>query len=314
MYYTIKELREKLPEILLGLGIDPRFKENPAFTSAVAQIDGHIGDMNLLDAEKEIAFVKDGKIDFSCRNGSRKYSLSISSSSPKTFSCICTREDEPYVSTENGQYVTIKDVTEEVATINDKGCISLTTNSAMIDNMDCIGFKCNIGNWVDKKDYTIDGVMTQREYRSFPRYNFTKSVNDISVNEALYDSRNAFGGGYLFDKYDVVSVATRDKFDTAYVYYYNKTKNIRYKSVCQLNNEHGLKEMGVPVEGSFQPEVYIPALSQETIEAMIQKERDPKVAEGLRKFAVGRETYSYNSAQDPSFVYEGFEQSHSISK
>ena len=38
---------------------------------------------------------------------------------------------------------------------------------------------------------------------------------------------------------------------------------------------------------------------------MIQLEKNPKVAEGLRKFAVDRNSYFYDSAEDKNFECEG---------
>ncbi len=38
MNYSVKELREKLEEKISGLGINQKFKENPAYASALAEI------------------------------------------------------------------------------------------------------------------------------------------------------------------------------------------------------------------------------------------------------------------------------------
>ena len=66
--------------------------------------------------------------------------------------------------------------------------------------------------------------------------------------------------------------------------------------------------------GPYPQNVVIPPLSQEEIEVMIQRESNPKVAEGLREYAVGRNTYSYNSAEDKHFISEGISQSQGISR
>ena len=47
---------------------------------------------------------------------------------------------------------------------------------------------------------------------------------------------------------------------------------------------------------------------------MIQRETNQKVAEELRKYAIGRESYSYDSSEDIRFKCEGISQSKSISK
>lgn len=65
---------------------------------------------------------------------------------------------------------------------------------------------------------------------------------------------------------------------------------------------------------TYGQDIVILPLSQSEIEAMIQKESKPKVAEGLRKYAVGREVYAYSSVYDNSFVCEGVSSSQSISR
>ena len=65
---------------------------------------------------------------------------------------------------------------------------------------------------------------------------------------------------------------------------------------------------------SYPQNIVIPPLSKEEIETMIQRENNPKVREGLRKYAVDRTTYSYNSNEDKYFISEGITQSKNISR
>ncbi len=47
---------------------------------------------------------------------------------------------------------------------------------------------------------------------------------------------------------------------------------------------------------------------------MIQRENNPKVAEGLREYAAGRENYYYSTSEDKNFICEGIQQSQGKSR
>lgn len=316
MSYSVKELREKLDEKISGFGIDLKFKENPAYASALAEIESLISQMNMLEAE-EIVTVreKEGEISFDWTStvGTR-YSMSISSSSPETFRCIKTEEKEPFIGT-SGQTIRAKNVVEKVATIDEYGFITLTTNGATVDNINCGVGKCNNSTWAEKKYYTSYGVMRDREYKGFPRGELTEDFDRTRVDSMLYIPRQAFGFGIWQDEYEKRTLLTREKLDTARIVFEDKTKGIRYSATTLLNQEHGLRDMVLPGGYDSCPEdVVIPPLSLEQIEEMIQRESNSKVAEGLREYAVGRENYYYDSTEDENFVSERKSQSQGVSK
>lgn len=316
MSYSVKELREKLGEKIFGLGIDPKFKENPAYASALAEIESLISQMNMFEAAEVVTVrEEEGKISFDWTSTvGEKYSISISSSSPETFRCIRTEEKKPFVGT-NGQTIREKNVVEEVATIDKSGFITLTTNGSMVDNIDCSVGKCNNSTWSEKKYYTSDGVMSDREYKGFSRGELTEDFDRTKVDSMLYIPRQAFDYGFWHDKYETRTLLTREKLDTARIVSEDRTKGIRYNATTPLNQEHSLRDM-VLLGGydSYPQDVVISPLSQEQIEAMIQRETNPKVAKGLRAYAVGRENYYYNSADDKNFVSEGISQSQGMSR
>ncbi len=316
MYYSVKELRDKLSERVIGLGIDKSFLENPAFASAISQIDSLIGQMNMFEAAEAVTVKEEnGNISFDWTSSvGDKYSMSISSSSPETFRCVRTEEKKPFIGT-NGQSIRQKNVVEEVATIDKSGFITLTTNGSMVDNIDCGMGKCNNSTWSEKKYYTPNGVMRDREYKNFTRGELSEDFDRTRIDSMLYIPRQAFDFGFWHDKYESRTLLVRDKLDTARIVSEDKTKGIRYSAITPLNQEHGLKDM--VLLGGYDPypqDVVIPPLSQEEIEVMIQRESNPKVAEGLRAYAVGRTTYSYNSAEDKNFVCEGISQTQGFSR
>lgn len=313
MYYSVKELRDKLIERVIGLGVDKSFLENPAFASAISQIDSLIGQMNMFEAAETVTVKEEnGNISFNWTSPvGDKYSMSISSSSPETFRCVRTEEKKSFIDT-NGQSIKRKNVVEEVATIDKSGSITLTTNSSIVDNIDCRIGKCNNYTWSEKKCYTSNGVMRDREYKSFARGELSVDFDRAEIDSMLFIPRQAFDFGVWHDKYESRTLLVRDKLDTAKIISEDRTKGIKYSAITPLNQEHGLRDMALL--GGYDPYVVIPPLSQEEIEVMIQRESNPKVAEGLREYAVGRNTYSYNSAEDKHFISEGISQSQGISR
>ena len=244
-----------------------------------------------------------------------KYSMSISSSSPETFRCVRTEEKKSFIDT-NGQSIKRKNVVEEVATIDKSGSITLTTNSSIVDNIDCRIGKCNNYTWSEKKCYTSNGVMRDREYKSFAKGELSVDFDRAEIDSMLFIPRQAFDFGVWHDKYESRTLLVRDKLDTAKIISEDRTKGIKYSAITPLNQEHGLRDMAALLDGygPYPQNVVIPPLSQEEIEIMIQRESNPKVAEGLREYAVGRNTYSYNSAEDKHFISEGISQSQGISR
>lgn len=317
MYYSVKELRDKLIERVIGLGVDKSFLENPAFASAISQIDSLIGQMNMFEAAEAVTVKEEnGNISFDWTSPvGDKYSMSISSSSPETFRCVRTEEKKSFIYT-NGQSIKRKNVVEEVATIDKFGSITLTTNGSIVDNIDCKIGKCNNYTWSEKKCYTSNGVMRDREYKSFARGELSVDFDRAEIDSMLFIPRQAFDFGVWHDKYESRTLLVRDKLDTAKIISEDRTKGIKYSAITPLNQEHGLRDMAALLDGygPYPQNVVIPPLSQEEIEVMIQRESNPKVAEGLREYAVGRNTYSYNSAEDKHFISEGISQSQGISR
>lgn len=316
MYYSVKELRDKLIERVIGLGVDKSFLENPAFASAISQIDSLIVQMNMFEAAETVTVKEENRnisFDWTSPVGD-KYSMSISSSSPETFRCVRTEENKSFIDT-NGQNIRQKNVIEEVATIDKSGSITLTTNSSIVDNIDCRIGKCNNYTWSEKKCYTSNGVMRDREYKSFARGELSVDFDRAEIDSMLFIPRQAFDFGVWHDKYESRTLLVRDKLDTAKIISEDRTKGIKYSAIAPLNQEHGLRDMALlGGYGPYPQNVVIPPLSQEEIEVMIQRESNPKVAEGLREYAVGRNTYSYNSAEDKHFISEGISQSQGISR
>lgn len=317
MYYKVNDLRNKLDEKILGLGIDTKFKETPAYESVLIEIDNLISQMNMFElSDKVTVYEEKGSISFNWDSpDGKKYSFNISCSNPETVRCIRTEEKNSVVST-NGQVTREKNVIEKVASIDEtSGYVTLITNGSMIDNINCGIGKCNNSTWSEKKYYDSNGVMINREYKGFSKGALTENFDNTRIDSMLYIPRGAFKSGFLSDNYEIRALLVRDKLDTARIVLEDKKKQIKYSTIMPLNQEYGLRDMNFNKGYDTYPQdIVISPLSKEEIEIMIQRETNPKVAEGLRSYAVGRENYYYNSQQDKYFISEGTLKPHKISR
>lgn len=306
MYYNLSELKANLGEKVEELGISPAFKENPAYDTAMNSIGNLIGAMNLPDqVQKMQVHLDSGVISFACDLPSgEKYAMSIFCNDPTTFRCIRTQEKAPYIGI-GGVMCRCKDVIEEVVTIDEKsGYMTLTTNGALLYADDSMKGECRNTTWSEKCDYTSDGIMERREKKAFGTGKLSEYYNRAGVDSMLYIPRSAFGMFGWSDKYESRKLLTREKLDTAGLVYEDKKKNIKYSATVQLSSQYGLKNMNLD-DNEFREDITIMPLLPAEIDELIQSEKDPRVAAGLRKYAVGRDQYFYNSRDDRYFVCEG---------
>lgn len=308
MYYNISELMANLGEKVEELGISPAFKENPAYDTALGSISALLHEIKseLPDQIKEAQFsLKNGVISFACDLAfGEKYAMSILCDDPTTFRCIRTKGKVPYIGTD-GLMNRSKDVVEEVVTVDEKtGHMTLTTNRALLCADDSMKRECiNLTN-SEKCDYTSDGIMERREIKDFGTGKLSEDYSRAGIGSILYIPRNAFGMTLWSDKYEDRTLLTREKLDTARLVVEDKKKNIKYNATVRLSSQHGLKNMYLDVPDLPEDITIMPLLPAE-IDELIQSEKDPRVAAGLRKYAVGRDQYFYNSRDDRYFVCEG---------
>ena len=110
------------------------------------------------------------------------------------------------------------------------------------------------------------------------------------------------GTGTLKSSY----IMYRDNIDVATVigYTYNpgQVDHLDFKTKIELSNYHGLQEM--EAKGRPSEAIEIKPISKEQIDEYINEYSNPKLIEGLRRLAEGRENYYYNSAEDKDFVFD----------
>ncbi len=154
--------------------------------------------------------------------------------------------------------------------------------------------------------YWEDGIQVSYENAVFKPY-----TNDVSTFESYGRASSGYAPLDFSSKANIASGfrMRRQSLDTAWLYAYDNEKETEYRTCFRLNWEHGLREMRAPGDmlNSCPDEVIIPEMSKEEIQALIDKESDPKVREGLISLAQGRENYHYYSKEDPNFSRKGFE-------
>lgn len=314
MNYSVQDLRDNLNDKILSLGINREFLNNPAYKAVLTEIDNMIGQLNMFEQANNIMVESTGNsISFKFTGAdATNYYTEISKNDDKTFKCFQMIEKKPYLNV-TGDYVKEKTFVEEIATLTDKGFIELVNNGAIINNTASSGV-CNNMSWAEKKTYTNKGIMQEREYIGFPRGELNESYDRANSATALYFSKSAFNGS-LGNLYDTKTILRRDKLDTARIYVENKNSDFKYSAIIPLNQEHGLRDMTM-IGGydSYPTEIVIKPLSPEEITAIISKEPDLKIQEGLKEYAVGRENYYYNSLDDPYFIYQQLSNNQNITR
>ena len=307
----IEELRNNLKEHILNLGIDKKIMDNPAFLSAITRINSMIEQMNIQDADKVVEVTENnGIISINWNSVTNdKYNMKIASSSPDSFYCVRTLEKNPRLGN-NGQMIHEKEVIENIIAMSNNGALTITSNSSIVNDINCDSNTLNNTTFVETMYYTTEGVMSMRESKSFKTTPLIGSIDKIGTDAMLYTPRNE----YMTDKYSKRRVLYRNTIDTARILEEDKNNNTKYSSVVRLNMEHGLKNMTLPNIDIHQKDVYIPKISVVEINEMINQEKDEKVRKGLSLYAVDRENYEYDSRKDPNFVMEGFNTSHNVSR
>ena len=292
-YYDKTDVINNLEKEIFNLGIDSKFKENPAFNEILENYIRWFQNANSIAVQKE-----EGKIIFNWNsNDSTKHSMIISSYQPQVLNCITLDKKE----TLDGLVTTEKIAQENTASINDNGDITLIKNHSLVNNVNSKVGKCDNFTNAEKFIFTKDGIMQLKEEVTFPQLELADDIKSVNVGSMLFAARQGLNSSNYFK---TKRSFRRDMLDTAYYTYENNVNDEKFSYIVPLNQEHGLKNMK-QIGGYEHPmPVVIPTLSSEQIDAMIQRESDPKVREGLKKLAVGRENYYYNPELDKNYTSE----------
>lgn len=309
MEYTVTELRSNILSKLFDLGIIPKFKENPALSSALAEIDGLI---DTIPADKigENVRVKqvDKAITFTCADeDDNVYAFGITSYEPASFKCFLLTEKLAVYP--NEEPVQQRNVIEKIVSIEENNYLNITTSGSTIDNYECPIGKCNNSVWQENERYSAEGIMTKKEIINYKRGEINDDYKTVSIDRMLYIPRKS---KIAFDEFieSLISKKTtisREYLDTARIFINDKENNRVFASSVPLNQENGLRNMEVEDHYLNAPaEVFIPPVEDWEIDLMITSESNPKVQEGLEHLASGRNKYSYDSTTDKLFERTGY--------
>lgn len=293
---NVSELRENLVDKVLELGVGEKFLEHPAFVPALSEVGSLIGQMNIIEPDKVYVSEDKGVISFeySTKTGD-KYSFKLRASED---SVSCVRVEEPHSFVGNsGNVVRQKHAIEIVSKLDDHGEVTITRNIGSVDNIDCDNKHYNLLSSVERRVYNRDGVMHERESKYYPSRKGEGYFHRVGANELLSFARWVPQYGTWNDTYESRTLLRRDKLDVATIVYHDKGRGHEYYGKVPLHQEHGLRDMYIANGFNLYPvpDVEIHPLMEDEIEAMLARESDERVANGLRKYAVGRTTYRYSS-------------------
>ena len=297
---TVNEFRDNIVEKMKEMGIDEEFMEHPAFSSVLAEISVLIGQMNMFEAGNNVSMSKQEQgLSFSWENSSNKrYDVQISVPDKDTIKAVRTEEESRLI---GDKLADEKKILEIDSKYTPYGEVVIDEYYVGADNYTTGLDGSIISTTATSKKYDNNGVMVERENVSKKPHKAMESVRNIKPSVVLND----------MSKGDMLRVDSscrrrellvRDKLDTATIRYEDNDKNEKYEGIIPLNQEYGLRDMRILGQQLEQDRVVIHPIFKEEIEEMIMKEKNPRIQEGLRAYAKGRETYSYDSSMDKDFV------------
>lgn len=303
MIYKVKHLRENLPTIMMNMGLSQDFKENPAFSSALVEIDSILSNIGSSSLDETEVYQKDKDLSFSFKDADDNYyAFGINMIDPRFFRCVAIKQlASDYV--ENKE-VKKRVVIEKNVMLEDNNYISIATNGSSINNAYCSPETCRSNEWRVTERYSSSGIMVNKETKEFKDSLLKKRFDDVSVDDMLYISHHSslpnvrYSTKYLANRI----LLSREYLDTAHIYMEDKINKKTFYSVVPLNQDEGLRNMNINEEYTMYPkDIVIPALEDWEIDLMITSESNQKVQEGLKSLAIGRSGYAYNSAKDSQF-------------
>lgn len=305
--YSLREFMDNLKEKVLSFGIDPKCAENPAFeTVFLEDVKSFVDTCGVDDytkamveeteeyGRKEISFkyIGDGNTEYGFRmcdfgDDGKTNRLSFNKWKDKKYS----DRSEYYSGKKNYGF----------SRANQDADYNLNVDDAV---------KYSSGNeregystYLTRKisNYTSDGIEYRHVECSMHPHDIKPNYLGLDVRTQIrnVDTFNPRAYEYSNSKLEV----SRKYLDVASVRYeeyegYSLKKRVSGDGPI---SQHSLSELPHSFMGS--DEYVIPSLSEYSINEMISREKNSKIAEGLRKYTDGRSTYSYDPSTAPDFEY-----------
>lgn len=309
MEYSVAELRNNILSRLYDLGINSNFKENPALSSALAEIDELIAKIPSKNLKGE-GNVKqqNNAITYTCIDeDDNAYAFGITSYDPSSFKCFFLTEKNSIPM--DGEPMRQRSVVEKTVTLESNNFLTITTFGSTIDNHKCNVGQCNNTVWQELERFSAEGIMMKKEINDYVRGQLQEDFNTVSIDSMLYIPRKA----NLSVDERIESLRTkrvmlsREYLDTARLFIDDKGNKTTFISSVPLNQENGLRSMVVDeIYLNAPKEVYIPPLEEWEVGLMITSESNPKVQEGLKALSNDRTSFCYDSGTNKQFERTGF--------
>ena len=267
--------------------------------------------MNVGINSKDIEVTEDNKnISFEYNFLGKKYNLLISNINENEIRCLKVLNQKQDRENINGYYqIDEKHINEMIAKVDDSGNLIISENFSLLDNENCSDKEVNNFTTSERKTFNKNGIMIEREFKSFGENKLQENINDVKIDSALYIPRSAFELASDFNNnYIERTLLRREMLDTARLIYKDNLNNIEYQTTVKLNEYNGLKNMSIQGYQDYPEDIVISPISKFEIEQKIIREENTKVQEGLREFSIGREEYNYNSKEDEHFIRKGVEE------
>lgn len=307
MYYIAKEFEEKFEEKIESLGINPKFKENPAYPILLGKLKSLMYSMNMMEDYNNVRVKQeDGEISFEYQYKSadyvgEKYTIRFFSPDKNTIQCIRFCEQQPRK--DGDKVLREKSVCDRIIKIDpSSGFIDYYDNQSLVYGSYDKGI--TVFDSAEHDYYTSGGIVRDKEIRKYNTEMKDMTYDRYDESSMRYIPAMMFKGTFS-NIYNSREMLTRDQLDVARhlrIERKNGRDEIVYSTKIPLSTEHGLMDM-YPIGGGPYREMEIQPLSQEEIEKLIKMHKNPKTQEVLRLYAKDRDKFYYNSAEDRNFVY-----------
>lgn len=306
---TVSDLRKNMEQAVLDLGVDSRFKENPAFSNVLKEIQRVIQDIHM-GTDEELQPVKQQANSLSFEyvrpeDKGIRYSFSLLknhldqiSVEMQTSRTSFNQDDRP---------IRVRSTTTLNCTLDRYGGITIDKLYSRADTMDCGDNEYNVQPMAQRDVYNDYGVMVEHEQMiSNPVLKFRGNIDQTPGFSpfAVIENRTP---GY----YEVYEHWRRDSVDTAAVLVDDKKLGREYTAILPLSLQHGPRRMEIPELHDYPEEVVIPTITEADVDRIIEMEGNEKVKEGLRKFGskrcVGQQGIYFDSKTSRAFTRSGFE-------
>lgn len=311
--YDVEEFRQNSVDIVSKFVNNPLFQENPAFARAVKHF---FFDIDSVCHRSSITHVQEDEHSIRATRAMQNNSVGFfieklddqtriavglpSSDYVDAFICRCGTEG-PYGYVESeGRNINYKNTSEMIVGVKVDGSLTVLENSAMALDINIQG---NTPGSISakRKEYDSNGVMYSEYDRVYSEYQFSAQyawLNSLS-SDLVYLSYHP-----EISECTQESTIQRNTFDTAIVDRKDFKNDITYHSVLPLHTEYTsyLADMVFATSEMYPTRSIIPPRSYEEAASIIAQEKNPKVAEGLKKYI--KPGYSYDSTDPNSgFVY-----------